>query len=173
MDDEKTVALSVLITREEYIRNSARERRLARHHAPAVTGAGAVLSVIGLAGLFFGSLIGLGAGASVCVVALGLFLIGYDGIFAPVIDRGAAAREYDEREELRMATAYVFTADQVRVENGRVKGNLPLSLVTSFARTPEQISFRFGRELSFVIPARLLSEEQAAFIENALARPRR
>ena len=90
-----------------------------------------------------------------------------------MIDRGAAAREYDEREELRMATAYVFTADQVRVENGRVKGNLPLSLVTSFARTPEQISFRFGRELSFVIPARLLSEEQAAFIENALARARR
>ncbi|MCI8554491.1 MAG: hypothetical protein HFJ80_06045 [Clostridiales bacterium] len=164
MEEEKTVALSVLITREEYLRSSV------RHHPPAVTGAGAVLSAAGLAGLFFGAPVGLTPAAAICIVALGLILLVYNGVLAPFLDRGAAAREFDSREELRMATAYRFTAESVWVENGRVTGELPLSLATDFQRTSEQIAFRFGRELSFLIPIRLLSGEQADFIERAFSR---
>lgn len=32
-----------------------------------------------------------------------------------------AAKEYDGKEELRMATTFVFEGDRVKVDNGRVK----------------------------------------------------
>ncbi len=48
------------------------------------------------------------AGASLCLILLGLFCFGYDGLIAPLLAGGAAAREYDEKEELRMATTLVF-----------------------------------------------------------------
>lgn len=77
-----------------------------------------------------------------------------------------AAKEYDGKEELRMATTFVFEGDRVKVDNGRVKGNLPLRLVTRWDILAGQFSFAFGRELSFVIPARLLDESQTAELKN-------
>ena len=56
----------------------------------------------------------------------------------------------------------------IAVDNGRVKGNLPLRLVTRWDVLAGQFSFAFGRELSFVIPARLLDESQTAELKNRM-----
>ena len=128
----------------------------------------AVGFLAGAAGLFFGDLIQMTAGTSLCLLLLGLFCFVYDGMIAPLLDGGAAAKEYDGKEELRMATTFVFEGDRVKVDNGRVKGNLPLSLVTRWDVLAGQFSFAFGRELSFVIPARLLDESQTAELKNRM-----
>ena len=54
--DDDVLSLCVLITREDYLQYAAQLRREQRRgHLPFITGGGAVLVFLGLAGLFFGS----------------------------------------------------------------------------------------------------------------------
>lgn len=159
--EQEGIALSVLVTREEYSKAFAELQRKERSHvAPAVTAAGAVLFFLGMAGAVFGRLISLSFSAAFCLILLGIFLVCYDGFFAPFFDSAAAAREYDEKEDLHFVTTYRFTDDAVEVSNGRAKGRLPLNLITKWSETPALILFAYGRELSFSVPKRLLTPEQ-------------
>ena len=167
--EQKALTYTVLLTRDEYIAFRVRQKKQDRkERLPLLTFAGAVGFLAGAAGLFFGDLIQMTAGTSLCLLLLGLFCFVYDGMIAPLLDGGAAAKEYDGKEELRMATTFVFEGDRVTVDNGRVKGNLPLRLVTRWDVLAGQFSFAFGRELSFVIPARLLDESQTAELKNRM-----
>ena len=87
--EEKTIlTLSVLITREDYMQYAAQLRREQRRgHLPLITGGGALLGALGLAGLFFGSWISLAPSVAAGLLLVGIFLIGYDGIFAPLLDK--------------------------------------------------------------------------------------
>lgn len=110
--DDDVLSLCVLITREDYLQYAAQLRREQRRgHLPFITGGGAVLVFLGLAGLFFGSAISLAPSVAAGMLLVGAFLIGYDGLFAPLLDKGAAAREFDEKPELGMAGTYRFTPD--------------------------------------------------------------
>ena len=161
MDQKPRITLSVLVTREEYSEAAANEKRKQRRHtAPFITGAGAVLMILGIAGLFFGRSISLSASAAVCLILAGLFLACYDGLIASVLDRAAAAREFDEKEDLHFATTYLFSEDRVAVQNGRIQGELPLSVITRWSETPALFTLAAGRELHMSIPKRLLTPEQ-------------
>ena len=169
--EQQELSLSVLVTREEYSEAAAqRSLHRGRGRGMAVTGAGCALVVAGLAGVFFGGRISLSPVVAACVVLVGLILAGYRRVFAPLLDRAEAAREYDEKDDLHYATVFRFSGDTVEVKNGRVEAALPLSLITEWLETPTLISFSFGREFRFAIPKRLLSEEQTAELRRRCGR---
>lgn len=169
MEKEPLVTLSVLVTREEYSKAFAELRRKERNRlAPMITISGAILMILGIAGSFFGSRISLSFSAAFCLILLGIFLVCYDGFFAPLFDSAEAAREYDEKEDLQFATTYSFMDDSVIVNNGRISGELPLGYITRWNETPALIAFSYGREFSFAIPKRLLSAEQIQLLLKLL-----
>ena len=137
-----SVALSVLLTKEEYMQFSVRLQRQGRAGGLSFfTVLGGVLAILGLC---------------------------YDGLVAPIFWRGAAAREYEEKEDLHTANQYVFTPDCLEVHNSRMEARLPLTMVTDWRRTGEGLWVSFGRECSALVPARLLDEGQAARITGWL-----
>lgn len=167
--NDTSITLSVLVTREEYSKAFAELQRKERSHvAPLINVVGAILIILGIAGAFFGNYISLSFSTAFCVILLGVFLVCYDGFFAPLFDSAAAAREFDEKEDLRFATTYIFSDDEVNVSNGRVKGILPLRLITKWNETPTLIIFAYGRELSFAIPKRLMTVEQIHLLSQLL-----
>lgn len=91
-EKDQTLAFSVLLTREEYTQTIARiEQENRGRRLPLPTVAGALLTAMGIAGLFFGEAISLSPFAAGCLVLLGLFLACFDGLIAPMLDRAAAA----------------------------------------------------------------------------------
>ena len=164
------LTLSVLITREDYLEYAAQLRREQRRgHLPFLTGGGAVLGVLGLVGLFFGEAVSLAPSVAMGLLLVGIFLIGYDGFFAPFLDRGAAAREFDEKPELSLAGTYRFTGTGVEIRNGSIEGTLPRGQMTSAAETESLFSLSFGREVRILIPKRLLGEEETLRLRNWIA----
>lgn len=162
-----SVSLSVLLIKEDYIRYTAQLRRQMRQgHVPLLTCCGAVLCVLGLAGVFFGSYISLTMAPALGLVLAGAFLLCYDGLFAPMLDRASAAREFEEKPELRMAGTYVFTPDEVEIRTSGLEGRVPLKLATHWSETPSLFSVSFGREIQIILPKRLLKEEDIAFLRD-------
>lgn len=160
-EQSRTLAFSVLLTKDEYMQTTARIQQEARsRNLPLPTAVGALLTAMGIAGLFFGDAISLSPFAAGCLVLLGLFFVCFDGLIAPMLDRAAAAREYDEKDELRMANLYTFEGDSVHVKNGRMEGKLPLRLATRWQRSADLYSLSFGRECHVMIPRRLMNEDQ-------------
>lgn len=169
MEQATQISLSVLVTKDEYIHAQAMvKQKLRAKYSPAITATGALLAALGIAGLFFGRLVMLSAPAAVCLVLLGVFLALYDGFIGPVLNKAAAAREYNEKEDLHFATAYVFSDDRVRISNGRIQGEIPISRVTGWIETPSLIRMSVGRELNICVPKRLLSQEQAELLRGIL-----
>lgn len=161
--------LSALVTREEYSDAAAQQKRQQRRPlARFFLVVGAVLVVFGLGGLFFGSYIRLAPSAALCSLLLGLFLVLYDGVVAPLIDKGAAAREYDQREDLRFAAVYTFDSETVTLRNGRITGTVPLSLFTGWSETPALFILEAGMELTVAVPKRMMTEEQCAALLQLL-----
>ena len=78
-------------------------------------------------------------------------------------------QEYEEKEELRTANVYEFGPGFIKIRNSRMEGKLPLSLVTSWAKTAGGLSVSFGRECHVLIPTRLLDEGQWSAIQEWLA----
>lgn len=77
----------MLLTRDEYIAFRVRQKKQDRkERLPLLTFAGAVGFLAGAAGLFFGDLIQMTAGTSLCLLLLGLFCFVYDGMIAPLLD---------------------------------------------------------------------------------------
>lgn len=156
---DDAISLSVLMTRDEYMTFVAdSQRQMRRERLPLTKGGGAVLTVLGLAGLFFGRYVSLSPAAALCLLLVGVFLLCYDELLAPLFDRAAAAREYEEKQDLRMAYQYVFTADWVQIQNARVQGVLPLTLMTAWHQTQTLICLSFGREVRLLLPKRALDE---------------
>lgn len=164
------LTLSVLITRR-IIWNT--RRSFAGNSVGAIClfspGGGAVLGVLGLVGLFFGEAVSLAPSVAMGLLLVGIFLIGYDGFFAPFLDRGAAAREFDEKPELSLAGTYRFTGTGVEIRNGSIEGTLPRGQMTSAAETESLFSLSFGREVRILIPKRLLGEEETRRLRNWIA----
>ncbi len=164
---QPALSLSVLLIKEDYIQYSAQLRRQQRQgHVPLLTCGGALLCILGLAGVFFGSFISLAMPSALGLVLVGAFLLCYDGLFAPMLDRAAAARNFEEKPELHMAGTYVFTQDDVEIRTAGLEGRIPLNLVTRWNETPSLISLSFGREIQIILPKRLLKEEDLAFLNH-------
>ena len=158
---EPQLSLSVLVTREEYMAFNAQLQRSQRSGRVSLLSAtGAVLTAAGIAGLFFGGNISLAPAVAVCVLLFGLFLACFNSLVAPLLDKAAAAREYDEKEDLRLSNVYVFTEAAVEIRNGRMEGSRPLRLATGWMETADLFSLSFGRECHIVVPKRLLNEGQ-------------
>lgn len=161
------LTLSVLITREDYLEYAAQLRREQRRgHLPYLTGGGALLGILGLAGLFFGQAVSLAPSVAMGLLLVGIFLIGYDGFFAPFLDKGAAAREFEEKPELGLAGTYRFTDSGVEIRNGSIEGTLPRGQMTSTAETESLFCLSFGRVVRILIPKRLLGEEEAQWLRD-------
>ena len=167
--EPKPIALSVLMTREEYMQLTVQIHRLRSGGPSFFTLAGGILGILSLAGIFFGHYISLSPFTAGCLLVFGVFLMIYEGIIAPILDKGAAAREYEEKEELRTANVYEFGPGFIKIRNSRMEGKLPLSLVTSWAKTAGGLSVSYGRECHVLIPTRLLDEGQWSAIQEWLA----
>lgn len=168
-DPTAEIAVSVLLTKEEYMQFSAVLGRAMRaRRLPLLTGCGALLCVTAVAGLFFGSLIGLTSGAALCLLLAGVFLLCYDGLIAPAADKAAAARDYEEKDELRMCNVYRISDTSVFIQNARCEGTLPLAAVTHWQQAGDWFAIFWGIECSVLLPKRLLSEEEEACIEQRL-----
>ena len=102
-------------------------------------------------------------------MVIGVFLACYNGVFAPLFSSAAAAREYDENEDLRYAASYRFLDDAVEVKNGRMEGALPLSALSGWAETPTLFLMTFGREGRFAIPKRLMAPGQEEALRARLS----
>ena len=163
------ISLSVLVTREEYSAASAymRRHKYANGLSPSMI-CGALLTVAGFAGMMFGQRISLGMPAAVSLLAAGVLLLCYDVIFAPMFSYASAAREHDERSDLRMACLYEFSGSELRVRSGRADGRLPLAWMTGYSEEPSMFFIRFGAEFLFAIPKRLLDEGQTAELRAIL-----
>lgn len=169
MHSDINLTFSVLVTREEYCEAVAHKKRKARRHiAPVINVAGGTLIVLGIAGLFFGGYISLSPSAAICLILLGIFTVCYDGIFAPILDKAAAAREYREKQDLHFATTYEFKETSVYINNSGLYGEIPLSILTGSSETPTLFIMDIGRELSILIPKRLLTEQQQHELWNLL-----
>lgn len=169
MEQLTEFTISVLVTRDEYSSAHAFERHKIRsRYAPALIVSGIILVVLGIAGLFYGRLIMLSAPAAGCLVVLGIFLGLYDGVIAPILDKGTAVRNYIAKEDLQFATTYVFSKESIKVSNGRVQGEIPVSLITSWIETPALFKMDVGRELSMIIPKRMLDEGKIQVLRGIL-----
>ena len=103
-----------------------------------------------------------------CLLAAGIALIAYDYVIAPWLDRLTAVRDYAEKENLRTACLYRFTAEAVYLRGGRTEGTLPFAFLTEWMQTPDYFTLSFGRETAMFIPKRLLSQEECSQLENWL-----
>ncbi|MDD3692837.1 MAG: YcxB family protein [Oscillospiraceae bacterium] len=161
MCHDSDIKLSVLVTREEYCEAVAHEKRKSRRHiVPLFNVISAVLIILGFAGLFFGDNISLSPAAAFCLILSGLVAACYDGIFAPVFDKAAAAREFNEKPDLHYATTYTIKDDLIVIKNEWVQGKISISQLTRWSETPTLFIMAVGRELSISIPKRLLTPEQ-------------
>lgn len=151
------IRLSVLVTREEYAESAVLLRRKAAGRITAAMVFGAVLTAAGIAGLFFGGMIGLTVPAAICLIVPGIILILYDAVFAPMLGRISAINEFNENAELRLASSYIFTDEYVEVHNARFEGKLSYTLVSEWTETPTLFLIRFGTELQLTVPKRIMN----------------
>ena len=160
-NNDALLTVSVLVTREEYSAAAAhmRRRKYADGFSPALLG-GTMLGILAVVGMFFGEGIGFTLPSAICLLAAGVFLLCYDMIFAPMIAGVSAAREYDERTDLKMAGYYEFYTDKIVVRTGYVTGTLPLDRMTVCSEMPSMFLIRFGSEFLFAVPKRLLEDGQ-------------
>lgn len=164
------LALSVLVTREEYCAATADTKRCQRRRlAVWLTVLGFVFAALGFAGLFFGRSISLSPSAALCLVVLGVFFVLFDGLIAPLTDKAAAARDYDIKDDLHYATKLVFDEEAVSVENSRMQGRIPLSRLSRWSETAAVFTLSVGREVHFAIPKRLLNAQQTEELRQLLA----
>lgn len=175
--ETKTLKLSVLLVREEYMNAMAAIKRKRRRQLPPVMPVmGYILSILGFAGLLFGRTVSLAPSVALVMILFGLFLIVYELVFQPILDRGAAAQEYNEKEDIRLSNIYVFSTQicggrpetTVEIRNSRIEARLPLSAMTEWSKTSDIYSITFGRECRILIPKRLLNEENIHLLEDML-----
>lgn len=163
------LAISVLLTREEYMALAVQLYRRKREKGLSVFAVlGGVLAILGMAGLFFGQWISLSPYTAGILLLFGAFLLCYDGAVAPVLVRGAAAREYEEKDDLRMTNQYRLSPESVQVSNSRIEGTFPLRLMSSWISTADGFCLSFGRECHVWIPHRLLTGEQSGLLRRWL-----
>ena len=168
-DNDALLAVSVLVTREEYGAAASHMRRCKYKDgfSPALLG-GMMLGILAVVGMFFGDGIGFTLPSAVCLLAAGLFLLCYDMIFAPMIAGVSAAREYDDRTDLKMAGYYEFYDDKIVVRNGYAAGTLPLEQMTVWSEMPSMFLIRFGSDFLFAVPKRLLEDGQDEMLRKML-----
>lgn len=129
----KQIELSVLMTQDDYAAFLVQKRRMQRgRRFQTALYVGELLVVAAAAGLFFGDRIGMSAASAVCLLAAGIALIAYDYVIAPWLDRLTAVRDYAEKENLRTACLYRFTAEAVYLRGGRTEGTLPFAFLTEW-----------------------------------------
>ena len=161
------VELSVLLTREEYSAFFVQMKQMERHKTVSFFPIlGEILTVLGLLGLVLHQFFPMSVGLAVCLLIVGILLVAFYGMFLTVLDRGTAARDYEEKEDLRTVNQYIFTPDAVTIQNSRIQGTMPLGLATNFRETSTALQLSFGREIHMVVPKRLLSEEQLQLLRD-------
>lgn len=151
------ISVSVLLTEADYmpyIEQLRREQR-SRYRNVLRFGGGALL-LIGAVGLLLSER--RTAAFMLAVAALGLLILLYDSVLAPILDRTAALTAFHERDSLRMSSLYTFEQDHVRVRTAFAEGTLPYTQLTACTETEGLFAFAFGREMRLLIPKRLLSE---------------
>ena len=150
----KKTDISVLCTREEYIRFCAA-------CAPKATGffvAAAATAVTGLLMLFLQT---ADMQTAIWLLLAAVLLALFGGVILPFYRKGEAARRYDESDSLSMAVSVVIEGDSLTLHGAHIDGTLPLCAVTKTVRTPEMLALLFGREVTVLLPLRAMSEQEA------------
>lgn len=167
--EQEALTLSVLLTKEEYMNLAVQLYRQKKGKGLSFYAVlGGILAICGIAGFFFGQRISLSPYTAGVLLLFGAFLLCYDGAVAPILVRASAAREYEEKDDLRTANQIILDAGQVQVRNSRMEGTLPYRLMTSWTMTADGLSLSFGRECHVWIPRRLLTEEQGRQLQQWL-----
>ncbi len=157
----KRTELSVLCTREEYMRFYAA-------CAPRTTGLLMAAGVTAAAGLLLFLLQAAEKQAAGLLILTAVLLALFGGVVLPFYRKGEAARRYDESDSLSMAVSVVIEGDALTLHSAHIDGVLPLCAVTKTVRTGEMLALLFGREVTVLLPLRALSEQEAREIAAAV-----
>lgn len=161
MQEKELFRCNVLITKEEYI-EFYRIQRLEQTEATA-----SLLYLCAAICVAAGVVLGLGvlgAGA----VALGVLCFCAAAFLRPMLFRLQAAKLYEDQPQLRQSARYTFFADAVQVETAREKGTLPLTCLTRWSQTEQFLELTFSREMTLVLPLRLLTAQQTQALTDRL-----
>lgn len=82
--------------------------------------------------------------------------------------RAQAARIYEEQPEVRQATQYLFYQDAVEIHSSRENGKIPLQCLTEWTQSESFLALYFGREITVVLPKRVLQREQIQQLTEVL-----
>ncbi len=166
---QESLSVSILLTQEEYMQFSVQMyRRQVKKNVSFLTLLGGIIAIVAIAGFFFGHYISLSSFSAAGLLLISILMLCYEGAIAPMLVRGAAARAYEEKEDLRTANQYIFTQDEVQIHNARMEGTLPLSWMTAWTRTGNGFWISFGQECDILIPIRLLDEKECDQLERWL-----
>ncbi len=111
-------------------------------------------------------LLNLGIAVTMAFLLTGVALALFDNVIAPVLSRIVAGARFDRtRQEAWYLT---FTEEAVTVQNGRLNGTFPYSLITRKEETVHYFSFDFGAELSLCVPRRVLTPQQVEALQRLL-----
>ena len=161
MEEKELFRCNVLITKEEYI-EFYRLQQLENTESTA-TLLYVFAAVCVMAGVVLGTKL-LGAGA----VALGVLCFCLAAFLRPMLFRMQAAGLYEDQPQLRQSSRYVFYEDAVQIETARESGRLPLQNLTRWAKTERFLELTFSRQITLVLPLRLLTQQQIQILTDRL-----
>ncbi|MGN0171359.1 MAG: hypothetical protein ACI39E_01085 [Acutalibacteraceae bacterium] len=150
----KKIHISVLCTREEYI-------RFCGASAPKATGFAVAAAVTAVTGLLLLLLKTADTQTAVTVLLAAVLLALFGGVILPFYRKGEAARRYDESDSFSTAVSVVIEGDSLTLHGAHIDGTLPLCAVTKTVRTSEMLALQFGREVTVLLPLRAMSEQEA------------
>lgn len=164
MEGREFARCSVLITRAEFVACRLMQQRRMNGGRAAAERIGALLLIVGgVAGIVLGGQRGLSPWLTGGVLALGVMWLLLQAVFWPMLLRARAAGEYEQYPENRQAEQFVFYEDGVQVHTSREEGVVPWSALTGWLDDETFLVLYFGRELTIVLPRRVLdaTQEQA------------
>lgn len=161
MQEKELFRCNVLITEEEYIEFYRAQQM---EHTEATASLLYVFAALCVAASVILGLKVSGAG----MLALGVLCFCVAAFLRPMLFRLRAAKLYEEQPTLRQSARYIFYNDAVQVETAREKGLLPLQHLTRWAKTEHFLELTFSREMTLVLPLRLLTAQQLQSLTDTL-----
>ncbi|MBR7092477.1 MAG: YcxB family protein [Clostridia bacterium] len=164
MEQRPVCQCSVLLTKEEF--TAFREENWRAEHSLAALIGGGALLLLGAGGWLASGQLALSPLLTGSMAALGLLWIAQDRILRPLLVRSRAAAAFDRQPEWSGSAQYVFYPDRVQLRTARETGEIPLSALTAWRESKTMLALFFGRELTVLLPRRLLTpQEQNDLIE--------
>jgi hypothetical protein len=152
--------ISILLTKEDLVADAPTTAR----RVGWLSIAGALLAVAGLVMPRLSA--GFPAAAASGLFLLGVLLVVYETLLAPLFSRLRAAARFEEQEMLRQTVMLTVSDDAMLVESARIGGTLTRAELTDAAESDALFRFTFGTQVTLRVPKRLLSEEQTLWLRQ-------